>query len=376
MNQNKLGVYRVGELTCHSKLAAIECMEKTGIHLHWDFNEAVFSNCDWLNEPTEGILELYRQRAQQLREKYDYIALFWSGGADSTTALESFIHNDIKLDEIVTYTNYQASGNQNDYLNAEVFNVVKPTAEILKSKYPWMKHRIIDISQNTIDAFQENKFDWLYNLNMFFNPNHTSKINLHKKIKDWMSIIDSGKKLCVLWGHDKPRVLHINNKFVFRFIDYIDNGPSVDGIAGNNPYTDELFFWTPDLPKIVIKQAHLIKNFILQHPDSEYFGTAKSDLAYYVSNNKQYWLNNNGVHSIIYPKWRIDTFSSGKPPSIILTPRDLWFFNMEDTNISKQIWKMGIEKLFSTLPDYWKNNPNDSSAGLKACWSKDYIIGL
>ena len=42
--QDKLGVYRVGDFKFYSKLEAIEMHAKTGIHPHWDFNEAVFSS--------------------------------------------------------------------------------------------------------------------------------------------------------------------------------------------------------------------------------------------------------------------------------------------------------------------------------------------
>jgi hypothetical protein len=374
MFQDKLGVYQVGDLKFHSKLEAIEMHAKTGIHPHWDFNEAVFSSYDWTIEPSENILELYRQRAQQLRDEYDYIALFWSGGADSETVLQSFIDNDIKLDEIVTYSNYAATGDRKDFLNAEVFEVSVPRAEEVKQQCPWMVHRVIDISQNTFDVFQEDKFDWIYNMNMFFTPNHIARDGLHKKIKDWADIINSGKKFCVLWGHDKPRIIHEDNRFSFRFIDLIDNGPNVKGIAGTNPYTDELFYWSPDLPKIVIKQSHLIKNYMTLFPDSMHISTTSSDLAYRTINNKKHWLSNHGVHSVIYPKWKTDTFTVGKPPSIIVSPRDSWFFNVEDSNLSKQIWKMGVDKLFKMLPDYWKNNPSNISAGLKACWSKDYYL--
>jgi hypothetical protein len=374
MYQDKLGCYRVGDFKVHSKLEAIELHAKTGIHLHWDFNEAVFSSYDWTQEPSENILELYRQRAQQLRDKYDYIVLFWSGGADSETVLQSFIDNDIKLDEIVTYSNYAATGDRRDFLNAEVFEVSVPRAEQVKSQCPWMIHRVIDISQNCFDVFQENKFDWIYNMNMFFTPNNIARDNLPGKIKDWADIINSGKKFCVLWGHDKPRMIYDNNKFIFRFIDLIDNGPTVKGISGANPYTDELFYWSPDLPKIVIKQAHLIKNYMNSFPNSMYISTKDSGLAYKIVNNKKLWLSNHGVHSVIYPKWRTDTFTVGKPPSIIMSPRDSWFFDAEDSNVSKQIWKMGVDKLFKILPDYWKNNPNDILAGLKGCWSKDYYL--
>ena len=73
--QDKLGVYRVGDLKFYSKLEAIEMHTKTGIHPHWDFNEAVFSSYDWTVEPKEDLLELYKQRAEQLRNQYDYIIL-------------------------------------------------------------------------------------------------------------------------------------------------------------------------------------------------------------------------------------------------------------------------------------------------------------
>ena len=93
---------------------------KTGIHPHWDFNESVFSSYDWTVEPNESIADLYRQRAQQLRDKYDYIVLMFSGGADSTTVLRSFLDNDIKLDEAVSYMSYDATGNKDHFFNAEI----------------------------------------------------------------------------------------------------------------------------------------------------------------------------------------------------------------------------------------------------------------
>lgn len=375
--QDKLGCYRVGDLKFYSKLEAIECMQKTGIHPHWDFNESVFSSYDWTIEPAENILELYRQRAQQLREKYDYIVLFWSGGADSETVLQSFIFNDIKLDEIVSYSNYEASRVKTDYMNSELFFRTIPRAEELKNQYPWMKFRNIDMSQMTLDFFKDpdHKFDWIYNMNMFFTPNAAARDKIALKIKDWADIIYSGKKLCLLWGADKPRVYHENNKFLFKFIDIIDFGPKVSGMAGSDPYHDELFYWTPDCAKIVIKQAHLIKNYLNTCLETSiYISETKSDLAFKIKNGRKWWLSNHGVHKIIYPNWDIDTFDAGKPGSLIMSPRDSWFFNLEQDNTAKKIWTMGTDRLWDLVPKYWKNDPNDMYKGLKACWSKDYYL--
>ena len=375
---DRLGCYRVGDLKFYSKLEAIEMMQRTGTHLHWDFNEAVFSSYDWTVEPSTSITELYRRRAQELRDKYDYIILSFSGGADSTNILSTFIDNDIKLDEVVTYVNYEATGEKNNFMNAEYFNVAKHKTDFIKETYPWINTRVIDLSSLMLDHFVDNKtkFDWLYENNMFFSPNNTSKTDLPLKIKEWADIIHSGKKLCMLWGHDKPRILHIDGKFLFRFIDLIDSGPTVRGIAGQQPYSDELFYWTPSQPELLIKQAHLIKNY-LKSPNSEnlqFVSTEKSDLAYIEKNKTKYWLSNHGVHSLIYPKWDVNTFSMGKASSIVLTERDTWFFNMNKTDAPYVGWKMGIDKLFKTIPDYWKNDPLDFSKGLKACWSKDYFL--
>jgi hypothetical protein len=375
---DKLGCYRVGDLKFYSKLEAIEAMSRTGIHLHWDFNEAVFSSYDWTIEPIENILELYRQRAQQLREQYDYIALFWSGGADSETVRQSFNNNGIKLDEIVSYCNYQASNSKTDLMNSELFFRTIPQAEQLKYDFPEMKFRILDQSELYLRNFDNNdtKFHWMYNMNMMFTPNHVVRDGIGLKVKEWADIIHKGKKFCLLWGIDKPRVFQANNRFCFKFIDMVDLGPKVTSMAGQQPYTDELFFWSPDFPKIAIKQGHLIKNYLTYNwATSPFVSNKKSHLAFLTVNGSKYWLNNHGVHSVIYPNWNIMTFDAGKPSSnTIFSPRDQWFFDLESDNYAKKSWYLGIDYLSTKIPDYWKNDPQNITAGIKACWSKEYFL--
>lgn len=374
---DRLGYYQVGNLKYYSKLEAIEAHQRTGIHPHWNFNEAVFSSYNWIVEPTDSITEIYKSRAQQLRSKYDYIVLMYSGGADSFNVLHTFLSNDIALDEVASFINYNATADKENFLNSEIFNVSIPTITQLKEIYPWLKHKLIDLTQLTIDFFNhdQNKFDWIYKLNAAFNPNAASRESLPLKIKEWRDIIDSGKKFCILWGHDKPRIIHKDNKFLFRFIDIVDNASTVKSIAGEQPYSDELFYWTPDEPRIVIKQSHLIKNYLNSgNIDSlPFVSKEKSDLAYKTSNGINYWLSNHGVHNIIYPCWDINTFSLGKPTSLILSPRDSWFFNISQQNTFKNNYIIGLEKLWQTIPEYWRNGENVSN-GLKSCWSKDYFL--
>jgi hypothetical protein len=375
MHRDKFGCYRVGDLKFHSKLEAIEMHAKTGIHPHWDFNEAVFSSYDWTVEPTENILELYRQRAQQLRDKYDYIVLCWGGGADCETARCAFHDNDILLDECVSWGNYDGSKLKNDFFNSELFFRAIPRANQLKDQHPETEFRILDLSQMTMDHFKDSKFkyDWIYNANMCLSPNAVVRDSIGYKVDKWRKIIDSGKNFCMLWGIDKPRVFHKSGKFFARFIDVFDS--SVKTIAGKNFYADEFFFWTPDDPRLVIKQSHLIKNYLNNNLLTSPFVSEKpSQLACKQYNGKNYWLNTHGVHSVVYPNWDINTYDSGKPPSPIYSSRDTWFFDSESQNESRVYWQMGIDKIFDIVPDYWKNDPNDISRGLKACWSKSYFL--
>lgn len=64
------------------------------------FNEEVFDKIDWTIEPSFSLKELYTQRAQQLRDDYDYLILSYSGGSDSHEILGTFLENNIFIDEI------------------------------------------------------------------------------------------------------------------------------------------------------------------------------------------------------------------------------------------------------------------------------------
>jgi hypothetical protein len=100
------GYYKVGEYKTYSKLDAILLHEKTGIHPTWHFNDEVFSSHNWATEPPESLDELYRIRAEQIRARYDYIVVFYSGGADSTNILQTFLKNNIKIHSYVIIYNY------------------------------------------------------------------------------------------------------------------------------------------------------------------------------------------------------------------------------------------------------------------------------
>lgn len=375
---DKFGYYQVGEHKFYSKLEAAHLRDSTSLPITWNFNELAFSACRWDIEPDQSLEELYRQRAQQLRDQYDYLVLWFSGGADSMNILDSFIDNDIKLDEVASYVNYEATGDRFNFLNGEIFNVAVPKIEQVKQKQPGIKHTILDLTKLTLDYFtaKETKFDWVYHINGYVNPNCVSKQDIKLKVPEWRNMISSGKRVCFIYGLDKPRVTGINGKFYFRFVDFVDNAVTANVQMLNRPWDfDELFYWTADLPEIVIKQAHVVKRFLKQAtPTTPYVTINNTGLVSTVINKKLHWLTLDGVNQLVYPKWKPVLYQA-KAPSIFFTPRDEWFFNLPDSDPAKYSWRIGLEHLWKITPDSLKRDSNKIERGFRPFNSKIYEIG-
>ena len=71
-NNPKLGYYTVGEERIYIKPRALIRATETGHFPEWNFNRDVFDPYPWDQEPETALKELYRIRAQQLRDRYDY----------------------------------------------------------------------------------------------------------------------------------------------------------------------------------------------------------------------------------------------------------------------------------------------------------------
>lgn len=200
-NPDNFGYYQVGDLKFYSKLEAVELHAKTNIHPHWNFNDAAYHSMDWTKEPIETLRELYQQRAQQLRDEYDYIVLWYSGGADSDNILHSFVDNDIKLDEVASYMNYALDPSKESMTNGEIFFVAAPKIENLKNKYPDIVHRIIDLGHATVKGFDtNNQFDWIYHANTIVTPGTIAKQDLVRSVPEWQKMFDQGKKVAFVYG--------------------------------------------------------------------------------------------------------------------------------------------------------------------------------
>jgi hypothetical protein len=105
------GYYEVGDKIYFNKIEAVRAASQTKQQLVWHFHDDVFGKFDWSIRPQGTLRDLYRERAQQIRDKYDYIIIYFSGGADSWTVLNSFLANGIHVDEVFTHAAIQLKEN-------------------------------------------------------------------------------------------------------------------------------------------------------------------------------------------------------------------------------------------------------------------------
>ena len=375
---DQFGYYLVGGLKFYSKLEAIEFGTRTNQQLTWHFNDEVFSSYNWTVEPTETLEELYRQRAQQLRDRYDYLVLWFSGGADSDNILHTFIKNDIMLDECASLVNYAATGSQEDWLNGEIFHVAGPKVKLAQESQPWLKHTVIDIAEHIVDYFKTNDSDWIYQLNHFVNPNSAIKQDIKTRIPEWMRMIESGKRVGFIYGLEKPMVHNLGKSWYFRFTDSIDNAVS-NWVQQQNRSWDhnELFYWSPDSVKLLIKQAHTVKRWgKLATVDTPGLTLDKERI---FSNNtvvdkRVHYLTIETLNSIVYPGWTPVPYQV-KPASLLHSPRDTWFFELPDSDSIRHRWRVGLEHLWNTLPTQYKLGTWGSTANVKRVSSKLYNLG-
>jgi len=377
----KFGYYSVKDQLFFSKIEAMECSLRNNCPISYHYNDDAFLSADWTVEPTKSLSELYQQRAQQIRDQYDHIVLFYSGGADSHNMLESFVSAGIKIDEIASFHSYAADGDQSSSFNREIFETAIPYVEKLKAQQLLdinTPHRLIDMSDIIVKFSQDiNWLDFPYMANSSVSINNVARAFLRKYIVEWRDLIDSGKRVCLVWGHDKPRIMH-DQKFYLQFLDIFDNCVSTINQQTATPgYFDELFYSTPDLPELVIKQAHTIKNFLetatAEHPFLTEHVTGLGHVVKHYPDKtcKSLWLTQDAQSYLLYPWFKPELYYEPKPKDIINSKRDRWFW--QDQFISQKFTTV-VTGLATQFGETWLNI-NPGSRATKNYRSARYYIG-
>lgn len=376
LEQNtKLGYYTVGTNRHYIKPRALIEATQTNQFPEWNFNRDVFDCYDWSQEPELGLRELYRMRAQQLRNQYDYIRLEVSGGGDSSTAAYSFILNGIHLDEVVF--RYPKTGEKNvtdDPFNTKPENTLsewryaaQPLLQWIATHSPRTRITVHDYSQDMLRSGHEE--DWIFRTKDYFQPGHAFKhtvdaVDSHKET------LDQGKRVCMLWGVDKPKVCIKDSKWYLYFMDVQANNANPEVGQWDN-VTNEYFYWTPDLPELLCKQAHVIRRWF-DLPSNTYLQHLARWPNYSFAQRTTF---EHIVKPLLYPDYDPTTFQTSKPTNSFYNEMDHWFYtNFRETR-AWTMWQAGLDYLIKHIDPKYFNNEMGQPVGFVSFMSPFYYLG-
>ena len=374
-NNAKLGFYTVGQTRHSIKPQALIDATKTNQFPEWHFNRDVFDDYAWDQEPEIGLRELYRMRAQQLRDRYDYIRLEVSGGGDSATAAYSFILNGIHLDEVIF--RYPKTGEKNvtdDPFNTKPENTLsewryaaQPLLKWIAVHAPRTKITIHDYSEDMLASGHDE--NWIFRTKDYFQPGHAFKHTVDA-VDSHKVTLDQGKSVCMLWGVDKPKVCIKDKKWYLYFMDVQANNANPE-IGQWDNITNEYFYWTPDLPELLCKQAHIIRKWF-DLPSNTYLQHLARWPNYSFAQRTTF---EHIIKPLLYPDYDPATFQTSKPTNSFYNEMDHWFYqNFQETR-AYSVWKAGLEYLVKNIDPKYFNNEMGRPVGFVSFISPFYYLG-
>ena len=342
-DHRRSGVYTVGNMNFVNKADALIYATSTNQDVSWDFNPDVFGAIDWTIPIETSLSELYRQRAQQLREQYDYLSLFYSGGVDSTNVLQTFISNNIFLDEIVMYRPSRIANEANiqDTHPKNWFSEIPFAAIPYLQKYMTnsrTKIRVIDIDTAIEQFFQDPNLSTYFANIPDYSAQQIGKISINVTDKDWQDLYLKDVKICHILGKEKPRIFYNNGKYGCDFYDdsvktafYANEmfSANYSHVVKNQIF--EPFYWTADLPEIVIKQCQMVKESAQENIES--FQRFFPNLS---KNNRAKDIE---IMKIIYPDNVLEVrslFTAGKSHRGLMAHNEEWFYRTMGNNVIGQ----------------------------------------
>lgn len=233
-----------------NKIDALRYASSANTNITYYFYDEIWENAVKKNYSAPLDI-LYKDRAQQLRDKYGYLILNYSAGADSHNILETFTRNKIKLDAIQVKWPVSYSSYQQPIYNTSPFNLlseweltVLPCIKDIKKNFPEIQILVEDwCGLREINLTNLEKFNQLLSLGDLFRFSTAS--TFEKK-----------ENTGIIWGIDKPLICNEGSKYGFFFRDtFTSVGQSL--FNHNNEY----FYWAVDYPDIVVCQAKVLINY-------------------------------------------------------------------------------------------------------------------
>lgn len=374
----ELGYYVCDEKIFLSKVEACIHSSKTNLPMKWIFNNDVFDKIDWTREPEESLDFFYDLRAREIREKYDYVILSYSGGSDSHNVLKSFQRQNLHIDEIllniqtsvdrisIKDTNQTASWN----FGAELEINALERLEEIKNQMPRTTVTVVDIGQQILDSYDSSKDgSWIFDRQEVLNAGGAMRFN-YLYFKELRKKFDKDKKICIVTGTEKPITYINDNKF---YIVFSDKAANLISIAPHfkeyDNITVENFYWHPSCHLMLKKQAHVVKKWVEKNTQIQHIWAPKTKEEF----RKNQPLIQKLLRSIIYTTWNDQWFQVDKPTSGWYCEFDSWFYQLFKNTNTYSIWKEGINYVEKNAQNYviYKNGLADDLIP----FSNSYFVG-
>ena len=320
--------WKVQDKIFHNKFDALLEATKSNNNVTFHYYDNVFEHFDKSLLGKNNLNDLYRQRAQQLRDEYDYLILYFSGGADSYNILRTFLDNKIKLDEVCVkwpmvtidkklYNPNTADKSAFNYLS-EWDYAIKPVLDELKYSHPEIKIEIADWSDFKAEDYNEEKF----RLANAWNDIEVG-FTLAKSTNE-LIYYDKGKRVASIYGIDKPLIALINGNWLCSFLDTsIGLGAPLD----HNQNFIEYFYWSPKMPLLPLEQAYTLCTYIESNPKIKHFFFDQTFETWSIEQKGiAVQAQNDIIKSVIYTTWD-SKFQTNKPTSADRTDKQNWLFS-------------------------------------------------
>lgn len=249
--------YKVGNSKTFNKFEAIKWANGDISQIHFYFLEDIWDNTDMSAEPTETWSQLMRERCLQIRDQYKTLAISYSGGYDSQTILDYCILNNVRVDELVVST-WEYFWEKSEWQQLEGKSAPLLAQWYKENKFPDLK---ISILPRTVDyivqIYQRNADDMLFvdNGEIGFVKHHRA---MHLNNSDIGAGILAKNDKVILDGHEKPVLVIKDGWWYMTFPD------TWMQFSINSPY--ESFYLSRDLPKLHLKQMHMMINWLESFP--------------------------------------------------------------------------------------------------------------
>ena len=320
------GHWTVGNQKFINKYQALLHGQLTNQQINFVYFDEVWRSFDRGLLGKFSLQELYKQRAQQLRDKYDYLILYFSGGADSWNVLRSFVDNGIHLDEVcvkwckdtIKSTIYTPNEKETSAINylSEWDYAINPALEWLKQNHPTVNIEIVD-------WFADKKLNRLEDT--FQLVNHWHDVEVHS-LAVWSpsenKMLDKGKTVGSIYGIDKP-MTYFDDGYAYMY--FTDGGTGMGTPNPANIYGTEYFYWSPSFPIISFEMAY--QAILAFQTDPQLARTVvtkdnKFDKSFMLAS---WQIQQKKLRHILYDNWT-DRFQAFKPMSADRSDKHWWIF--------------------------------------------------